>query len=105
MTAQSVLMDRELLEPLAREILAIPGVCSVFYDLTHKPHDFLESRLGGILEMYQTFNMGMGFALIVPENEAGRVMERIEDAKAVGRVVEASGVRVPSLGIEYAEYL
>ncbi len=27
----------------------------VYLDLTHQPHDFLERRLGGILEMYQTF--------------------------------------------------
>lgn len=35
--------------------LGINGEDMVYLDLTHQPHDFLESRLGGILEMYQTF--------------------------------------------------
>ncbi len=55
-------------------------------------------------EMYQTFNMGMGMALIVPEEEVERVL-RIEGAKLVGKVTEDSGVEVPSLGLRYEEYL
>lgn len=35
--------------------LGLGGQDMVYLDLTHKPRDFLESRLGGILEMYQTF--------------------------------------------------
>ncbi|MBN2563351.1 MAG: succinate dehydrogenase (quinone) flavoprotein subunit [Phycisphaerae bacterium] len=35
--------------------LGLGGKDVVYLDLTHQPHDFLESRLGGILEMYQTF--------------------------------------------------
>jgi len=35
--------------------LGIGGQDMVYLDLTHQPRDFLESRLGGILEMYQTF--------------------------------------------------
>jgi len=35
--------------------LGLNGQDMVYLDLSHKPHDFLESRLGGILEMYQTF--------------------------------------------------
>lgn len=42
MTAQSVLMDRALLTGLAGEILAIEGICGVFYDLTHKPPATIE---------------------------------------------------------------
>jgi GMP synthase (glutamine-hydrolysing) len=42
MTAQSVLMDRDLLESLADEVLSIDGICSVFYDLTHKPPATIE---------------------------------------------------------------
>jgi len=42
MTAQSVLMDRGLLDSLAAEILAVPGVNAVFYDLTHKPPATIE---------------------------------------------------------------
>jgi succinate dehydrogenase / fumarate reductase flavoprotein subunit len=36
--------------------LGVGGQDTVYLDLTHKPHEFLESRLGGILEMYQTFS-------------------------------------------------
>ncbi|MBN1512056.1 MAG: FAD-binding protein, partial [Phycisphaerae bacterium] len=35
--------------------LGIGGQDMVYLDLTHQPHEFLEKRLGGILEMYQTF--------------------------------------------------
>jgi succinate dehydrogenase / fumarate reductase flavoprotein subunit len=35
--------------------LGIGGEDKVFLDLTHQPRDFLETRLGGILEMYRTF--------------------------------------------------
>ena len=42
MTANSVLMDRPLLDRMTDEILAIPGVCAVFYDLTHKPPATIE---------------------------------------------------------------
>ena len=35
--------------------LGLAGEDKVYLDLTHKPRDFLETRLGGILEMYETF--------------------------------------------------
>ena len=35
--------------------LGLGGKDMVYLDLTHQPRDFLEARLGGILEMYQTF--------------------------------------------------
>jgi len=42
MTAQSVLMDDALLRKMCREILEIPGIAGVFYDLTHKPPGTIE---------------------------------------------------------------
>jgi GMP synthase (glutamine-hydrolysing) len=42
MTANSVLMERSLLDALSEEILAIEGICGVFYDLTHKPPATIE---------------------------------------------------------------
>ena len=42
MTAQSVLMDGGLLRKMCGEILEIPGVAAVFYDLTHKPPGTIE---------------------------------------------------------------
>ncbi|MDZ7790712.1 MAG: phosphoribosylformylglycinamidine cyclo-ligase [Xanthomonadales bacterium] len=53
---------------------------------------------GGIedAEMRRTFNMGIGFALIVPENEAGSIAQALgEPAPVIGRVVDRSdGERV-----------
>jgi GMP synthase (glutamine-hydrolysing) len=42
MTARSVTMPQSLLDEMSREILAIPGLCAVFYDLTHKPPGTIE---------------------------------------------------------------
>ncbi len=38
--------------------LGLGGEDVVYLDLSHQPHDFLEARLGGILDMYQTFSGG-----------------------------------------------
>jgi GMP synthase (glutamine-hydrolysing) len=42
MTARSVPMDAGLLAAMTRELLALDGVCAVFYDLTHKPPGTIE---------------------------------------------------------------
>jgi GMP synthase (glutamine-hydrolysing) len=42
MTARSVGMDEGLLRTMAAELLAVQGVCGVFYDLTHKPPATIE---------------------------------------------------------------
>jgi len=42
MTAESAAMPPELLRRMAGELLALPGVCAVFYDLTHKPPATIE---------------------------------------------------------------
>jgi GMP synthase (glutamine-hydrolysing) len=42
MTAQSVLMDENLLARMAAELLQVSGVAGVFYDLTHKPPGTIE---------------------------------------------------------------
>jgi len=42
MTAQSVAMEAELLNRMAHELLAQPGIAAVFYDLTHKPPATIE---------------------------------------------------------------
>jgi phosphoribosylformylglycinamidine cyclo-ligase len=53
-------------------------------------------------EMYTTFNMGLGFVLVMPEDEAGRALEVLRpkrDAKVIGVVREGRGVEVPSLDL------
>jgi GMP synthase (glutamine-hydrolysing) len=42
MTARAVLMSDSLASLMTAELLAIPGVCSVYYDLTHKPPATIE---------------------------------------------------------------
>ena len=42
MTAESVAMDPAILTRLTAEILRVPGIASVFYDLTHKPPGTIE---------------------------------------------------------------
>jgi phosphoribosylformylglycinamidine cyclo-ligase len=64
-------------------------------------------KLGNIAdeEMYQTFNMGMGYCLVVPEDEASAVVKAAgRGAKVVGRAVKRPGVRVAGLGLDYTRY-
>jgi phosphoribosylformylglycinamidine cyclo-ligase len=42
-------------------------------------------------EMYRTFNMGMGYAYVVPEKSAACVTKMVPGSKVVGRVVEEPG--------------
>jgi GMP synthase (glutamine-hydrolysing) len=42
MTADVVLMDAEQLELLTKQLLGIPGLAAVFYDLTNKPPGTIE---------------------------------------------------------------
>jgi GMP synthase (glutamine-hydrolysing) len=42
MTAQSVTMRSDWLRDLTSQLLAVPGVAAVFYDLTHKPPGTIE---------------------------------------------------------------
>jgi GMP synthase (glutamine-hydrolysing) len=42
MTAQSVTMEEALLRQMSAELLQMPGICGVFYDLTHKPPGTIE---------------------------------------------------------------
>ena len=42
MTAESVVMPKELLDAICSEALGVEGVSAVFYDLTHKPPGTIE---------------------------------------------------------------
>ena len=53
-------------------------------------------------EMYRTFNMGMGFALICPPDQAPGVVKTLSQffpTHEVGKVAEGDGVKVPSLDL------
>jgi phosphoribosylformylglycinamidine cyclo-ligase len=65
--------------------------------------------LGGIedREMYQTFNMGMGFAIVCPADEARDVVRALRpDARAavVGEVGKGRGVALPGRNLSWASY-
>jgi len=46
-------------------------------------------------EMYRTFNMGMGFAIILPEDDAKEVEKKV-DGKIVG-VIEGEGIEIDGI--------
>ena len=51
-------------------------------------------QVGGIsvLEMYKTFNMGMGYVIVVPPSETSTVISVFSDAQVVGVVIDGPGV-------------
>jgi len=56
-------------------------------------------------EMYQIFNMGMGYCLVVPDRIADKVAKDAgKGAKIVGRAVKKEGIRVPHLRLNYTKY-
>ena len=55
-------------------------------------------------EMYSTFNMGMGFAIIAPEDCESTIKRIIGDARVVGYVDEGREVTIPQLKLSYQEY-
>ncbi len=55
-------------------------------------------------EMYRTYNMGMGFAIIAPEDCEECVKKHIRDARVVGYVEEGAEIVIPQLKIRYTDY-
>ncbi|HEX2066127.1 MAG TPA: AIR synthase-related protein, partial [Candidatus Thermoplasmatota archaeon] len=63
-------------------------------------------ELGGVAdaEMYRTFNMGMGFVVVVPARHARKAVAHLRgqvdyEVKVVGRVGEGTGVHHPVGGV------
>lgn len=62
-------------------------------------------KLGNVSneEMYRTFNMGMGMAVIVEKREADealQILNKYTEAKIVGKIKEGKGVEVAKLGLK-----
>ena len=57
-------------------------------------------------EMHQTFNMGMGYAVVAPEEEARGIVRDLRPfaAKVVGSVARGKGATLPAKGLAYARY-
>lgn len=68
-----------------------------------KPQEIFRfiQRLGEVeeAEMYRTFNMGMGFMVILPENEVEK-LEKLCEGRVVGYVEEGEGVYIKDLRID-----
>lgn len=56
-------------------------------------------------ELYKTFNMGMGYAIILPAGEVGKAMSILGDkACVVGEITEGSGCSLTPLSLHYEGY-
>lgn len=63
-------------------------------------------KLGNVStsEMYQTFNMGMGFMLVAPSVDAESIAREYANAQIVGRVEKGTGVLFEPENIVYERY-
>ena len=57
-------------------------------------------------EMYQTFNMGMGFSIIVTKNDIDKAIKSLKkysksNISIVGKVTDGKGVEFPNLNLKY----
>jgi phosphoribosylformylglycinamidine cyclo-ligase len=50
-------------------------------------------------ELYRTFNMGMGFAFIVPKESVKTVLSMVKGSKVVGHVIEEHKVTLKGVEI------
>jgi phosphoribosylformylglycinamidine cyclo-ligase len=50
-------------------------------------------------EMYRTFNMGMGFAFVVPKKSVASVLQMVKGAQVVGKVIKEPGAFLGELEI------
>jgi phosphoribosylformylglycinamidine cyclo-ligase len=69
------------------------------------------AELGEIdpLELYQTFNLGVGFVAVVASSAVESTRRAfdaagVRDSRVLGRVVRGTGVSLPHLGLEYHGY-
>lgn len=74
-----------------------------------KPNPIFDvmQELGNVTdnEMYQTFNMGMGYCMVVPERESSHVVKAAgKGAKVVGHAVRSDRISVPGLALKYSKY-
>jgi phosphoribosylformylglycinamidine cyclo-ligase len=79
----------------------------VFDELFDPPpmFDFIQ-EIGNIShrEMYRTFNMGMGFVVVLSEDnleKALKILSRSTEARKVGEIERGKGVSLPSLKVRY----
>ena len=89
-----------------RKLLRLNKNVGYFIDAPFKPHPVFKliKEIGNVddNEMYQTFNMGMGFCIIASEKDADNIVDMLKDeAKIVGSVEKGKWVKIPELSITY----
>jgi len=89
-----------------RKLLRLNKNVGYCIDAPFKPHSLFEliQEIGNVdnNEMYQTFNMGMGFCIIALEKDAEEIVDLLKGkAKTVGSVIKGKGVKIPELSITY----
>jgi phosphoribosylformylglycinamidine cyclo-ligase len=84
---------------------------NVLFEITDpiKPQPIFEiiSELGNVsaTEMYKTFNMGMGYGIVLPQENVKEALSILgSGAKVVGRVSKGNGAGAPSLNVHYETY-
>ena len=92
-----------------RNFLRLKKGVAVVIDDPISPQSIFQvlQELGGVSdqEMYQTFNMGMGFALICHPDDGEKTVNALgEGAKIVGHVEAGDGVSLPNLNLNYTKY-
>ncbi|MGE4274986.1 MAG: phosphoribosylformylglycinamidine cyclo-ligase [Candidatus Methanomethylophilaceae archaeon] len=83
------------------------GLCYVIDDpVPPHPVFHLLQEWGGVetREMYQTFNMGMGYALVCGREDAESVVQEWPNASIVGRVDKGHGVLLEGENLRYENY-
>jgi phosphoribosylformylglycinamidine cyclo-ligase len=61
------------------------------------------------IELYQTFNVGIGFVVVVAPSASERILLRLRragarDARKVGRIARGAGVELPHQRLRYSGY-
>jgi len=86
-------------------LLNLKRLKKVKFCINNPPHPpkifkFIQ-ELGNVddCEMYRTFNMGIGFAIILPKDEAKRI-SKVIDGKIIGYVEKGEGVWVKDLRVD-----
>ncbi len=83
------------------------GLCYEISDplRPHKVFDLIQ-EWGGVSdeEMYQTFNMGMGYMMVMKAEDAESVAAEHPNAHIVGSVTDGDGVLLKEQGIRYLNY-
>ncbi len=87
------------------------GVCFSVEELPKAPGIFsFVSELGSVTdeEMYQTFNMGVGFVIVAGKGEGDAICRTLRKhgkrAQVIGRIEEGEGVEMRQIGVTYRKY-